>query len=61
MVYGHNTTAIHYRIINESRHPAALHIYPLVTAGTFTLPSLKRAGRSRARLRSANHRSFFLK
>ena len=35
MVYGHNTTVIHYRIVNESRHPLALHIHSLVNCRDF--------------------------
>jgi predicted glycogen debranching enzyme len=35
MVYGHNTTVIHYRIVNESRRPATLHIFPLVNCRDF--------------------------
>ena len=35
MVYGHNTTVIHYRIVNESRRPVTLHIFPLVNCRDF--------------------------
>ncbi|MGD0153701.1 MAG: amylo-alpha-1,6-glucosidase [Thermacetogeniaceae bacterium] len=35
MVYGHNTTIIHYQIINEFRHPLALYIHPLVNCRDF--------------------------
>ena len=35
MVYGHNTTVIRYRIVNESRHPLALRLYPLVNCRDF--------------------------
>ena len=35
MVYGHNTTVIHYRIVNESRRPVTLRIYPLVNCRDF--------------------------
>jgi len=35
MIYAHNTTVIHYRIINESRRPVTLRIYPLVNCRDF--------------------------
>jgi predicted glycogen debranching enzyme len=35
MVYGHNTTVIRYRIINESRRPVTLQIFPLVNCRDF--------------------------
>ena len=35
MVYGRNTTVIRYRIVNESRRPLTLRLYPLVNCRDF--------------------------
>jgi predicted glycogen debranching enzyme len=35
MVYGHNTTVVRYRIVNESRRPLTLRIHPLVNCRDF--------------------------